>query len=131
LIGAEVRVVAQNRFLQVRAVDPFEDRIPQAVEMSMLVVMHDVRVVEVLHDLAAPFELALAAPREPKLGQQHPQNQALIELVCDQINVCHPTAVDLFEDGEVGESRANHCVGTTVTNHAVVCKRHPRRDPCV
>jgi hypothetical protein len=89
--------------------------------------MDDVRMVELLHDFAAPFELAFAAPREAKLRQQDPQNQALIELVRNQINVCHPTAVDLFQNGEVGESRANHCVETTVTNRAVVCKRNPRK----
>jgi len=127
LVGAEIGIVAQNRFFEVRAVDAFDYRVPQTVEVSVPIVMHNIWMVELLHDFAAPFELAFAAPVEAKLGQQHPQDQALIKLVRDQVNVCHPTAVDLFEDGEVGESRANHCVDATVTNRALVCKRNPRK----
>lgn len=125
LIGAEVGIAAQNRFLQVRAVDVFDERVPQAAKAAGAVVVSDVRVIELLQDLAAPLEPTDAAPAETVLGQQHAQDQALAGPVCDQINVRHAAAIDLFEDVKAVECRADHA-GATVANHPAVCKRNPR-----
>jgi hypothetical protein len=126
LIQAQVWVVAQDGFLQVRSFDVFNDRVAQAVELPAPVVPHDIRVVEMFHDLASPLELPEAAPMKAVLGKQHPQDEPLALPIRHQINGRHSTVVDLIKHREICKCRANH-PAATVTNPAPLCKRKPHR----
>ena len=125
LISAQVWVVAQDGFLQVRAFHVFNDRVAQAVELPAPEISHDIWVVEMFHDLAAPFELPEAAPMKAVLGKQHAEDEPLTLSIRHQENGRHSTVVDLIQHGEIRKSRANH-LAATVTNPAPLCKRKPR-----
>ena len=123
-MGVQIGVIAQDGFLQIRAVDVFEDCVPETAKCSAPAEVDDVGVIELFHDFAAPVELPGPAPVEAKLGQQHAEDELFPLLVRDQINVGHPALIDFLEDVEVRERCSDH-VGATVANRPALCKRNP------